>query len=132
MTEKNIILKNVVGDILYPEIANNSVNTNKIADRAVSIDKVNWATRTKEDGFYITDTNYNIGLVLTQELFDAVGLSNLIKAYSSNDSSIIQTVENGLYVTDKNLNIGFTLDSKEIQSGGTQIDNIQYTILEEF
>lgn len=40
MTEKNVILKNSIGDVLYPKIADNSVTTNKIASEAVTTTKI--------------------------------------------------------------------------------------------
>lgn len=40
MAEKNVILKNSIGDVLYPKIADNSVTTNKIASEAVTTTKI--------------------------------------------------------------------------------------------
>ena len=40
MAEKNVILKNIIGDVLHPEIADNSVTTDKIVDRAVTKEKL--------------------------------------------------------------------------------------------
>ena len=40
MTEKNVILKNIIGDVLHPEIADNSVTTDTIVDRAVTKEKL--------------------------------------------------------------------------------------------
>ena len=40
MAEKNVILKNSIGDVLYPKIADNSVTTNKIANGAVTKEKL--------------------------------------------------------------------------------------------
>ena len=40
MAEKNVILKNIMGDVLHPEIANNSVTTDKIVEGAVTKEKL--------------------------------------------------------------------------------------------
>lgn len=40
MAEKNVILKNSIGDVLYPKIADNSVTVDKIADGAVTKEKL--------------------------------------------------------------------------------------------
>lgn len=40
MVKKNVILKNIIGDVLHPEIADNSVTTDKIIDGAVTKDKL--------------------------------------------------------------------------------------------
>lgn len=40
MAEKNVILKNSIGDVLYPKIADYSVTVNKIADGAVTKEKL--------------------------------------------------------------------------------------------
>lgn len=34
MAKKNVILKNIIGDVLHPEIADNSITTDKIIDQA--------------------------------------------------------------------------------------------------
>lgn len=40
MAKKNVILKNIIGDVLHPEIADNSVTTDKIIDGAVTKEKL--------------------------------------------------------------------------------------------
>ena len=48
MAEKNVILKNSIGDVLYPKIADNSVTTNKIVDKAVTTSKIADGSISKE------------------------------------------------------------------------------------
>lgn len=69
MSEKKIRLKDKDGNILYPEIANSSVSTDKIADKAVTEEKLSFIplvskenlVSVKENGLYIIDSNRNIG-----------------------------------------------------------------------
>lgn len=48
MAEKNVILKNSIGDVLYPKIADNSITTNKIVDKAVTTSKIADGSISKE------------------------------------------------------------------------------------
>ena len=40
MADKNVILKNIIGDVLHPEIADNSITTDKIIDGAITKEKL--------------------------------------------------------------------------------------------
>lgn len=48
MAEKNVILKNSIGDVLYPKIAYNSVTVDKIVDKAVTTSKIADGSISKE------------------------------------------------------------------------------------
>lgn len=48
MAKKNVILKNIIGDVLHPEIADNSVTTDKIVDKAVTTSKIADGSISKE------------------------------------------------------------------------------------
>lgn len=62
MAEKNVILKNSIGDVLYPKIADNSVTTNKIVDNAVTTNKV--------DNNAITEDKIASSAVTTSKIAD--------------------------------------------------------------
>ena len=62
MAEKNVILKNSIGDVLYPKIADNSVTTNKIVDKAVTTNKI--------DNNAITEDKIASSAVTTSKIAD--------------------------------------------------------------
>lgn len=70
MAEKNVILKNSIGDVLYPKIADNSVTTNKIVDKAVTTNKIdnNAITEDKIASSAVTTSKIADGTITKEKL----------------------------------------------------------------
>ena len=83
MAEKNVILKNSIGDVLYPKIADNSVTTNKIASEAVTTTKISDGTITKEklDNKFLHEVLVDVTSVTWYELKQLRDGNNLIPGH---------------------------------------------------
>lgn len=102
----------------------------KIGETTYDI-RADGTVRVEENGFFITDSDKNIGIKYDNNGLDVAKLSqhflSLINVKPQTQLTILETVQTGLFVVDKNLNIGLRVDNSGVRAKKI----INYEIIDE-